>query len=92
LKSQPVRTCLGCRQREAKSLLVRFSLVGGEWIVCKYPFKGAVARGGYIHPNMDCLKKGTTVGQVKRAVKLVVSSEKCKQLFELVSKVIVTEK
>jgi predicted RNA-binding protein YlxR (DUF448 family) len=50
----PVRTCVGCRQRAAKSSLLRL-VVAGDVIV---PDPGArlPGRGAYLHPSQGCLE------------------------------------
>jgi len=51
----PERTCLGCRQRDAKARLVR--LASREGMVVLDGFPGARGRGGYLHPDRGCLDK-----------------------------------
>jgi predicted RNA-binding protein YlxR (DUF448 family) len=50
----PVRTCVGCRQRAAKSSLLRL-VVAGDAIV---PDPGArlPGRGAYLHPSQGCFE------------------------------------
>ena len=53
--NEPVRTCLACRRRAAKELLLRFALVNGE------PARDAVGtlagRGAYCCDNATCLQR-----------------------------------
>jgi uncharacterized protein len=55
--SEPVRTCLGCRQRAAKSELVRvtFRVDGqGRGAVVVDPRGAAPGRGAHLHPATAC--------------------------------------
>ncbi|MEU0988015.1 YlxR family protein [Streptomyces sp. NPDC005953] len=50
---RPERTCVGCRERAAKTDLLRIVVVGGE---CVPDDRGTLpGRGAYVHPAMDCL-------------------------------------
>ncbi|MEJ8637789.1 MULTISPECIES: YlxR family protein [Streptomyces] len=49
----PERTCVGCRERAAKSDLLRIVVVGGE---CVPDDRGTLpGRGAYVHPASVCL-------------------------------------
>ena len=49
----PLRTCVGCRKREARSVLVRVVLEGDHLVVDS---RGAApGRGAWLHPGTDCL-------------------------------------
>ncbi|MGC5344592.1 YlxR family protein [Streptomyces sp. DT24] len=49
----PERTCVGCRERAAKSELLRIVVDGNE---CVPDPRGTLpGRGAYIHPASDCL-------------------------------------
>jgi uncharacterized protein len=50
----PVRTCIGCRDRAAKSALLRI-VVAGDLMV---PDPGArlSGRGAYLHPSQRCFE------------------------------------
>ncbi|MEC3997507.1 YlxR family protein [Actinacidiphila sp. DG2A-62] len=49
----PERTCIGCRQRAAKSDLLRVAAVGGA---CVPDHRGTLpGRGAYLHPALACL-------------------------------------
>ena len=51
---EPVRTCVGCRQRAISSELLRVVLVEGQLL----PDPKAIqnGRGAWIHSSSDCLK------------------------------------
>ncbi|GGX88874.1 YlxR family protein [Streptomyces fructofermentans] len=49
----PERTCVGCRERAAKTDLLRTVAVGGE---CAPDPRGTLpGRGAYVHPALVCL-------------------------------------
>lgn len=49
----PERTCVGCRERSAKSDLLRVAVVGGEIVP---DHRGTLpGRGAYVHPELVCL-------------------------------------
>ena len=57
MSSDSVRTCLGCRQRAAKSELLRVvaSDRGAGLEVVPDPARRAPGRGAHLHPTTDCL-------------------------------------
>ena len=64
----PVRTCVGCRQRAAKSTLLRL-VVAGDVIV---PDPGArlPGRGAYLHPSQGCLELAQRRRALVRALRV----------------------
>jgi len=50
--AEPVRTCVGCGRREARSGLVRF-VAGGDGLVLD-PCQRAPGRGAWLHRRPDC--------------------------------------
>jgi uncharacterized protein len=52
--SIPVRTCVGCRERAAKSSLLRLVTSGDD--VIPDPQARMPGRGAYLHPSMECLE------------------------------------
>jgi predicted RNA-binding protein YlxR (DUF448 family) len=51
--AEPVRTCVGCRSRAAKTDLVRVVLVEGQLAL---DLRGRLpGRGASLHPDPDCL-------------------------------------
>ncbi len=64
----PVRTCLGCREREARSVLVRVVLKDGHAVID--PSGTAPGRGAWLHPSGACLElavKRKAIGRALRA-------------------------
>jgi uncharacterized protein len=64
----PVRTCVGCRQRAAKSSLLRL-VVAGDVIV---PDPGArlPGRGAYLHPSQQCFELAQRRRALVRALRV----------------------
>ncbi len=54
---EPVRTCVGCRQRAAKHDLLRVVAVAREsgWSATPDPRRMQPGRGAHLHPDLDCL-------------------------------------
>jgi predicted RNA-binding protein YlxR (DUF448 family) len=50
-RATPIRTCVGCRNRDFQTQLLRFSFREQEMLVTG-PGNG---RGGYVHPRRTCL-------------------------------------
>ncbi|WP_084100256.1 YlxR family protein [Demequina sp. NBRC 110051] len=51
--SEPVRTCIGCRDKDARSALMRLVLDGDRVIVDEAATRPG--RGAWLHPHPDCL-------------------------------------
>ena len=51
---KPIRTCVGCKARAAKSSLLRL-VVAGDGIVPD-PQARQPGRGAYLHPSLACLE------------------------------------
>ncbi|WP_165988954.1 YlxR family protein [Streptomyces sp. YIM 98790] len=50
----PERTCVGCRQRGARDVLLRVALIEGR---CVPDHRGTLpGRGAYVHPKPACLE------------------------------------
>lgn len=56
-REEPVRTCVGCRQRDHRSVLVRVIVaeVGGAASVVPDPGRRLAGRGAWLHPDPTCL-------------------------------------
>lgn len=54
---EPVRTCLGCRQRAPRSSLVRIVARDGEAVVDATA--SSPGRGAWVHPDSGCV--GTAI-------------------------------
>lgn len=50
---EPVRTCVGCRSREAKTALLRCVVIDG--VLTADPAARQPGRGAYVHPTSACL-------------------------------------
>ncbi|MBU1588458.1 MAG: YlxR family protein [Actinobacteria bacterium] len=71
---EPVRTCLGCRQRADASSLLRVVASGGEANAVRevWPDPSAVlpGRGAWVHPVVSCLDKATQRRAFGRALRV----------------------
>ena len=69
----PVRTCVGCRARAAKSELLRV-VVGsdaqGQPAVCPDPRGTALGRGAHVHPTTQCYDLAVRRRAFSRALRL----------------------
>jgi uncharacterized protein len=67
----PIRTCIGCGERAAKSDLVRVVAAGGEIrpdAAARQP-----GRGAYLHPSLACLERAQRRKAFPRALRLPAS-------------------
>lgn len=65
----PTRTCLGCRQKRPKSLLLRFALDSGQLLLDRESLLGG--RGVYCCNNDSCLTRfGRNRKQLARAFRV----------------------
>ncbi|MET9608612.1 YlxR family protein [Streptomyces sp. NPDC006512] len=63
----PERTCVGCRERAAKSDLLRIVAIGDE---CVPDPRGTLpGRGAYLHPDVVCLDKAVRRRAFPRALR-----------------------
>ncbi|MEU6863080.1 YlxR family protein [Streptomyces sp. NPDC046876] len=63
----PERTCVGCRERAAKSELLRIVAIGDE---CVPDPRGTLpGRGAYVHPAAVCLDKAVRRRAFPRALR-----------------------
>ncbi|HZJ07862.1 MAG TPA: YlxR family protein [Nocardioidaceae bacterium] len=53
----PVRTCVGCRERDARKKLLRVVAIEQEsgWVVTPDPLRRTPGRGANLHPTSECL-------------------------------------
>ena len=71
----PERTCVGCRERCARSVLVRVVVAGDR--VAVDPTSSAPGRGAWLHPNGRCLSqavKRKAIGRALRAPEMPVEA------------------
>lgn len=65
---EPVRTCLGCRQRAPRSSLVRVVARSGEAVVdARASLPG---RGAWVHPNPRCVSTAIERQAFRRALRV----------------------
>lgn len=65
---EPVRTCLGCRQRAPRSSLVRVVARDGVVVVdARARFSG---RGAWVHATRDCVETATVRRAWARALRV----------------------
>ena len=82
-----VRTCIGCRQRDTATEMVRLTLQGegehGEVIVAGV---GRVGRGASLHARPACLEKGLRPEVLSRAFKRRVTIRDASELLERITR------
>jgi uncharacterized protein len=64
----PIRTCVGCRARAAKSDLLRVVAVGDE--IVPDPAARMSGRGAYLHPSQGCWERAQRRRAISRALRL----------------------
>jgi predicted RNA-binding protein YlxR (DUF448 family) len=68
VRSAPaIRTCVGCRAREAKSDLLRLVAVGGD--IVPDPKARLSGRGAYLHPSQECFELAQRRRALPRALR-----------------------
>src|SRR5687768_9253389 len=68
-RSGPVRTCVGCRARAAKSELLRVVAVDGDAVI---DVRGRLpGRGAHLHPDPGCLALAVRRKAIPRALRHV---------------------
>jgi len=74
MKSQPVRTCVGCRQRAAKAELLRIVVddSGSGLEAVPDPRRHTPGRGAHLHPTPDCLDLALRRRAFPRALRVPV--------------------
>lgn len=70
MRHEPIRTCLGCRARDARSNLVRIVAREGSLVVDRAGRLGG--RGGYFHAGGTCVDAFTRRGGFVRSLRCVV--------------------
>jgi uncharacterized protein len=67
-QAAPIRTCIGCGARAARSELIRLVVAGDEIvpdITLRLP-----GRGAYLHPRLACLERAQRRKAFPRALRL----------------------
>jgi len=67
--SAPVRTCVGCRSREAKSDLLRL-VAGADGRPRFDPGDRSPGRGAYVHARPECVRRAVRRGALARALRV----------------------
>ena len=72
MMSQPVRTCVGCRQRAAKAELLRIVVddSGSGLEAVPDPRRRTPGRGAHLHPTSDCLDLALRRRALPRALRV----------------------
>jgi uncharacterized protein len=72
VRKQPVRTCVGCRQRSVRSELARIVAHSDErGSVLVLDTEGRLpGRGAHLHPQVECLDKALRTRGFARALRL----------------------
>ena len=80
--SASIRTCIGCRQRDAAAEMVRLGLEDGRVVVA-----GAtrVGRGASLHPRPACLETGLRPEALSRAFKRRVTVRDATELLQQIT-------
>jgi predicted RNA-binding protein YlxR (DUF448 family) len=68
---EPVRTCIGCRQRETKASLVRLIAIDGAVVVDES--STAPGRGAWIHPTSECCGEAVKRRAFGRALRVEIT-------------------
>lgn len=68
----PIRTCVGCREKDAPANLVRFVLRDG--VLRRDETKSAAGRGGWLHERDDCLAAAIRRGGFARSFRTKVDA------------------
>src|ERR1700735_3009678 len=69
--NHPVRTCVGCKARAAKSSMLRL-VVAGDGIVPD-PQARQPGRGAYLHPSLECYELAQRRRAFARALRVAGS-------------------
>jgi len=79
----PVRTCIGCRKRDAAAEMVRLGLVNGEIVVAE---RSRVGRGASLHARPTCLESGLRPDVLSRAFKQRVTIRDATELLQRITR------
>jgi predicted RNA-binding protein YlxR (DUF448 family) len=85
MMTAPVRTCIGCRQRDAAAEMVRLSVTDGTVTVAG---RGRSGRGASLHPRPACLETGLRLDVLARAFKRRVTIRDAAELLHQITAVL----
>ena len=72
--SEPVRTCIGCRERTEKSQLLR--VVARDGVVAIDHRQILPGRGAYLHPRPACLEQALKRRSLGRALRSEIDGQR----------------
>lgn len=78
----PIRTCVGCRGRDAQDHLVRIAVVANRPEVDLR--RRLPGRGAYVHCNPACVERATRKGRLGRALRIALHPSHTSALRQLV--------
>ncbi len=81
----PIRTCIGCRKRDAAAELVRLALLDGAVVLANRSSR--TGRGASLHVRPACLELGLRPDVLSRAFKRRVTIPDATKLLEQITKV-----
>jgi predicted RNA-binding protein YlxR (DUF448 family) len=68
----PVRTCVGCRRRDAQARLLRVAAAGGRAVADRR--RRVAGRGVYVHYRTECVERAAR-GGIARGLRCAVTAE-----------------
>ena len=85
MTAMPVRTCVGCREADAKSLLLRVVRAGDGTL--ELASSAAVSgRSAYVHPAKGCIEVATRKGTLARALRTGIDPDELGRLRATLSR------
>jgi uncharacterized protein len=84
MKHGPVRTCVGCRERDHKRALLRVVVAGGR--VAPDPRAVLPGRGAYVHHSQECAARAARRGGLARALRTAIGPEAASAVTEAVAR------
>ena len=77
----PVRTCVGCRGREAKANLLRIVARDGLGVVD--PRQTEPGRGVYLHSSRDCLDRAMKRRSIGRSLRVEIDGPRTAEVIRV---------
>ena len=79
----PIRTCVGCRGRDAQTHLLRIAVTDGRLL---FDIQRRIpGRGAYVHRRRACVERATHKGRLGRALRIPPNPSHTSALRQLVS-------
>jgi predicted RNA-binding protein YlxR (DUF448 family) len=72
-RTEPIRTCVGCRRRDRRATLTRVAVRNG--VLAIDPAKRAPGRGAYLHDARACLEAFARRGGFVRSLRCVIAKD-----------------